>query len=152
MQRIERLRQYVDRRRELIFELVRIYLGLGLFAKGVWFISHMGDVTSLLERSSFQIAGILVIGHLVALAHLCGGAMLAVGLVTRLAAAVQVPVLFGAVFIVNLRQGFFGPDANLELSMLVLFLLMLSVVHGGGRLSADWYLARSFRLHSVEAH
>lgn len=53
-----------------------------------------------------------------------------------LAAAVQVPILVGAVFLVHLREGLFASQ-NLEFALLVLFLLVLTVVHGGGGLSAD---------------
>jgi uncharacterized membrane protein YphA (DoxX/SURF4 family) len=65
--------------------------------------------------------------------------------VTRLAALIQVPVLLGAVFIVHLRQGLFGPGQNLELAVLVLLLLLVSVVHGGGKLSVDHYLREHVR-------
>ena len=149
MNRVKQLKDFVDAHRELIFELVRIYLGLGLFAKGLFFVTHPGDITTLLARTDVPLSiDTMIIGHAVAIAHLCGGVMVAVGLVTRLAAAVQLPILFGAVFLVHLREGFFGADQNLEVALLVLFLLALTVVHGGGRLSVDSYLSRKFELQS----
>jgi uncharacterized membrane protein YphA (DoxX/SURF4 family) len=151
MERVKQLRELVGTHRDLAFELVRIYLGLGLFAKGLYFVTHASDVTALLGRSTVPLSiDTMLIGHYVAMAHLCGGLMVAVGLVTRLAAAVQVPILLGAVFLVHMREGFFGTEQNLELAVLVLFLLGLTVVHGGGRLSVDAYLARKFELQSPE--
>jgi uncharacterized membrane protein YphA (DoxX/SURF4 family) len=82
------------------------------------------------------------VAHLIAFAHLAGGLLLAAGLLTRLAAAVQVPILVGAVFMVHMREGLFGASQNLEFTLLVLFLLVISVVVGGGRLSADYFLAK----------
>ena len=151
MNRVKQLKDFVDAHRELVFELVRIYLGLGLFAKGLFFVTHPGDITNLLARTEMPLSiDTMIIGHAVAIAHLCGGVMVAVGLVTRLAAAVQLPILFGAVFLVHRREGFFGTEQNLELAVLVLFLLVLTVVHGGGQLSVDRYLARKYQLQTLE--
>jgi putative oxidoreductase len=72
-------------------------------------------------------------------AHLAGGALLALGLITRTAAIVQIPALIGAVFFVHLREGLFRTGQSLELSSLVLFLLCVFAVFGGGRLSLDHY-------------
>lgn len=130
--------------KEMIFEPIRIYLGLALFAKGVYFASHIGAVMSLLDQGSLDVPRV-VLAHVIAMAHLCGGLLLAAGLLTRLAAAVQVPILVGAVFFVHLRDGLFGASQNLELASLVLFLLVLSVVYGGGPWSADEFLARRER-------
>lgn len=136
-----RLKAFTERNRDLVFEVIRVYLGLGLFAKGVYFAGHTGAVISLLDRGAVDVPGVML-AHTIALAHLAGGLLVAAGLLTRLAAAVQVPILLGAVFLVHLREGLFGASQNLEFALLVLFLLALTVVYGGGRWSADWFLAR----------
>ena len=132
--------RYLEKNGDLFFELVRIYLGLGLFAKGVYFAGHIGSALKLLEQGQLQTATVLL-AHYVALAHLVGGLLVAAGLLTRWAAGVQVPILVGAVFAVHFREGLFASQ-NLEFALLVLFLLVLTTVHGGGRLSADWALER----------
>jgi len=131
----------MDRWKSRIFEPIRIYLGFGLFAKGVYFAGHLGVVTSMIDQGGIDVPKVML-AHLVALAHLCGGLLLAAGLLTRLAAAVQVPILLGAVFMVHLRDGLFGASPNLEFAALVLFLLLLTVVYGGGPWSADYFLDR----------
>ena len=131
----------LNRNRDLIFEFIRIYLGLGLFAKGVYFASHITVVMALVDRGSLDFPSVML-AHFIALAHLCGGLLLAAGLLTRPAAAIQVPILLGAVFVVHLREGLFGPSQNLEFALLVLFLLVLTLAYGGGRWSADYFLAR----------
>lgn len=148
MERVERLREWVESQRDLTFEIVRIFLGLVLFAQGVYFITHVGDVRTLLDKGGVHLnfTSAVALGHYVALAHLGGGFLLALGMMTRLAAAVQLPVLVGAVFLVHLRTGLFGPGQNLELAALVLLLLGLCVFHGGGRLSVDAYLRRNAQL------
>ena len=44
-----------------------------------------------------------VVAHYVVVAHLLGGFLIAIGLLTRVAVVSQIPVLLGAVFIVNAR-------------------------------------------------
>jgi uncharacterized membrane protein YphA (DoxX/SURF4 family) len=130
---------WADSRRELWLDCVRIYLGLGLFARGLLLITNTPPqfFVDLLQRADqpWLLTGALL--HYVMLAHLVGGALLTVGLLTRLAALIQIPILAGAVFIVHRQDGLFAMGQNLELSALVLFLLVVVVLAGGGRLSLD---------------
>ena len=141
---IARLRR-TDRRRlaALGFDALRFYLGLGLVVRGALFVADPGVVQALLaERGWFWP---VVIGHYVALAHLTGGLLLSVGLYTRLAAAIQLPALFGAVFYVHLHEGLFttGGGQSLEFAALVMVMLLAYAIFGSGRLSVDYLLRKS---------
>ena len=87
-----------------------------------------------------------MIENVVGLAHLAGGLLLALGVVTRLAAAMQLPVVLGAVA-VHAREGLSLANPSLELALLVAFLLVLVIFHGGGKWSVDAWLAREYRAH-----
>jgi putative oxidoreductase len=78
--------------------------------------------------------------HFIAVVHLCGGIMLALGLATRLAAALQVPILFGAVFFIHSQGGLLNVGQSLEFSSLVLALLLVYLTFGSGQLSVDAFL------------
>ncbi len=68
--------------------------------------------------------------------------MLAIGLLTRVAALFQIPILLGAVFSVSLPQMLtLEPRQNLEFAALVLFPTVLVAVRGAGRCSLDYYLS-----------
>lgn len=138
MNRWNRLQGTVEGNRDLGLDLVRIFLGLALFLKGAWFAGHLGVVMSMLNTDFNK----MIVAHLIAMAHFAGGLLLAAGLLTRLSAAVQLPMVLGAIFTVHWREGIFGPSQNLELAVLVAFLLVLFVVVGPGRWSADYVLAR----------
>jgi len=120
-------------------DTVRIYLGIGLFIRGVLIItnSRVTFVTDMLARvgDSWFVGAALL--HYVALAHLVGGAMLMAGVLTRIAAAVQLPILAGALFLIHRREGLMGPGQSLEFSALVLFLLVVVLIAGPGPLSVD---------------
>src|SRR5688572_20796337 len=83
----------------------------------------------------------MIIGHYVAAAHIVGGILLAIGLRTRLAAALQVPVLLGAVFFVHRAEGLLAVGQSLEFAALVLVMLITYALFGAGRVSADHWLA-----------
>ena len=140
MQKLHAFGQWAESHRELWLDLVRVYLGLGLFARGLLLISNSspGFVVNLLERTGqpWLITGTVL--HYVTLAHLVGGAMLTVGFLTRLAALVQIPVVAGAVFFVHRQDGLFAMGQSLEFSALVLFLLVVILCSGAGRYSLDY--------------
>ena len=125
---------------ERVFDLLRIYLGIGLFVRGVLFLSDSSAFMELMEPSASPWLTSVVLIHYVALAHLFGGAMMAVGLLTRLAALVQIPILVGAVALVHFQGGLLAPSQSLEFSVLVLFLLIVVFFYGSGKWSADYYL------------
>jgi uncharacterized membrane protein YphA (DoxX/SURF4 family) len=131
---------WAESHRELWLDCVRVYLGLGLFARGLLLITNTstGYFVDMLQRSghTWLMTGVLL--HYVMLAHFVGGALLALGFFTRIAALVQIPILAGAVFIVHRSDGLFAMGQSLEFSALVLFLLLVFLVSGSGRLSVDY--------------
>ena len=130
---------WAQSRRDLWLDCVRIYLGLGLFARGLLLITNTstGYFVDMLQRSghNWLMTGALL--HYVMLAHFVGGAMLALGFLTRMAALVQIPILAGAVFVVHRSDGLFAMGQSLEFSALVLILLIVFVLGGSGRFSLD---------------
>ena len=129
---------------DLFLDLIRIYLGVGLFWKGIYFASHTDELTGLMEQSGNLWLTTGTVAHLVILAHLAGGFFLAIGLITRLAALVQVPVLAAAVIFVHLPRAFRAIESrqSLEFTALVLVLLIMISIYGGGRFSVDFLLAK----------
>ena len=130
---------WAESRRETWLDCVRIYLGLGLLARGLLLITNTstGYFVDLLQRSGQSWVTTGAILHYVMLAHFVGGAMLTVGFLTRIAAAVQIPILAGAVFVVHRKNGLFAMGQSLEFSALVLFLLVIFLISGAGPLSVD---------------
>lgn len=132
------------------YDLMRAYLGIGLFVRGILFVSQPELVLGYLQDLQGWFLPYALV-HFVAIAHLCGGVMLALGLATRLAAAIQVPILFGAVFLVHSQGGLLDVGQSLEFSGLVLALLLVYLTFGSGRLSVDAFLMRAeSRALSVE--
>jgi putative oxidoreductase len=114
-----------------------------ILIKGIAFTSDTEALRDwMIRNSTFAFSGLMamVVVHTVALAHLVGGALIAMGLVTRLAVVVQIPILLGAVFFVNLTQGFSPLNSELWLSILVLMLLIFFWIAGSGPYSVDHWM------------
>jgi uncharacterized membrane protein YphA (DoxX/SURF4 family) len=146
-----RIIEWIDAHRDVAFDLIRIYLGIGLLVRGWFFILDSSAVMNLLADTGDPTFVSAALVHYVALAHFGGGLLLALGLLTRVAALVQIPVLIGAVFFVHLNDGILAAGQSLEFSALVLFLLVIIFLHGAGRLSLDYYLFQRSDEQAVRA-
>jgi uncharacterized membrane protein YphA (DoxX/SURF4 family) len=138
---MEKLRQFIgwaDAHPKVWLDCVRIYLGLGLFIRGLFIITNTKAdfVQTLIQNMAYPWLITIGLLHYVALAHLIGGLMLMVGLLTRVAAWVQIPVLAGAI-LMHRNEGLMTSGQSLELSTLVLFLLVTFAFAGAGPLSVD---------------
>ena len=71
-----------------------------------------------------------------------GGILIATGLITRWAVIFQIPILLGAVFFVNLPNGFTPINSEPGFSIAVLVLLIFFLFYGSGDFSLDNYLKK----------
>ena len=133
----------VEANRDLCFDLLRIYLGTGLFVKGILFLTDMSSLSDLLMQSGRFQPFTFLLSHYIPVAHIGGGFMMAIGLWTRTAILVNIPVLFGAVFFVYFEKGLFTQNQGLEFTALVFFLLIVLLIWGPGRWSVDSYLDKA---------
>ena len=125
-----------DEHHPRLLDYIRVLLGFVILFKGIYFISHTDELQSILSKSKFPWVS-FIIAHYVALAHLAGGLLIAVGMFTRPAVAFQIPVLLGAVIFINSTKGFFSESSELAFSLMVLVLLVFYFFYGAGYLSVD---------------
>jgi len=136
---------------DVFVDVIRMYLGVALFAKAVQFMQTKNQLMDVIQQGGTGVLGPAFVAHCVILAHLCGGLFLALGLATRIAALVQVPILAGALFLVELpRWGAAEFSGNFELTALVLYLLVVITLFGPGRLSVDAWLERKAKEAAVK--
>lgn len=143
MNLITKIEHWGDTHHPRWIDILRIALGLVILYKGILFISDTDALLRLMENADLQFVN-LGIAHYVAFAHLVGGFLIAIGLVTRFAIIFQLPILLVAVFLVNVQQGFLSVANNLEfgLSLLVLILLIVFLVLGSGKWSIDEWMKK----------
>ncbi len=120
-------------------DALRIYLGIALVIKGVYFIMNMADLEATLGEGLGQ--GQNMIAWSVVFAHVIGGACLALGFVTRVSAAANALILFGAMIVALLGtagdESLFGANVHFQFTSFVFFSLALLVWRGAGPMSLD---------------
>jgi putative oxidoreductase len=138
MNLLEKFEYWGDRHHPKWLDIIRIALGKFLFWKGIDFLRNTSDLISMMElRSPFSGFVIILLGHYVAFAHIIGGFFLTIGMFTRAACLIQIPILLGAVIFVNINatKDAFSPYSELFLSIIVLLLLIYFLIIGNGPLS-----------------
>jgi uncharacterized membrane protein YphA (DoxX/SURF4 family) len=119
-------------------DIFRIVLGAFVTYKGFYFITHMNELHMTASGINVYFAG-MTLAHYVVFAHILGGPLIMVGLFTRIACLIQIPILIGAIVFVNYPKGFLsiGNHMELELSIIILVGLILFMIFGAGRFSID---------------
>jgi len=137
MNLLHRLEHWGDTHHPRWLDIVRVLLGIFLCIKGIEFLSQMSlELDRVASRMTFSPFMLMVVGHYTIFAHLLGGFLLAIGLATRLACIIQIPILIGAV-IFNASEGIWKPYSELSLSIIVLILLVYFLIAGNGRWSFE---------------
>jgi uncharacterized membrane protein YphA (DoxX/SURF4 family) len=146
-----RFREWSRLHPDVFMDAIRIYLGAGLMIKGVYILNNLDQFGRYLEGNAMPF-GILTMSHYIVPAHFAGGLMLLLGFGTRVGAAVQLPLLIGALFYVYMPQfASLELRQDFEFTALVMFLLSVITVHGAGRYSVDHVVLRNYYLHHPEA-
>jgi uncharacterized membrane protein YphA (DoxX/SURF4 family) len=136
---MDRIEHWGDTHHPAWLDMVRIALGVFLFAKGISFISDTTQLSRLVTGLDFHLYTVTAV-HYVAFAHIFGGFMIALGALTRIAAIIQIPILIVAVFFVNVRMGFSYLNSELWLSMITFVLVITFAIVGSGRFSMDEWM------------
>ena len=141
MNLVQRLEHWGDHHHPKWLDLLRIALGIFLCFKGIEFLNNMGNIMSLMDRRfPFGSLTLVIIGHYIVFAHIIGGVLLVLGLLTRFACLIQIPILIGAVVMINFSTEMMRPFSELSLSILILLLLIYFLIIGNGPWSFDYFL------------
>lgn len=128
--------------------VLRLVLGTIFMAHGAQkiFVFGMSAIAGGFGEMGIPLAGVM--GPLVSLAELFGGAALVLGLATRVAGVGLAVTMLGAIVFAHLGAGFFAP-AGYEFPLMLLAASAALVVTGAGGWSVDAVLDR--RLRPLEA-
>lgn len=139
---LTRFQHWNHTNQSVLLLVARILLGIILLLKGIFFISNAELLRQLILDSRFA-AGVGFFAAYVMFAHLFGGVFIIIGLLTRMAALLQIPVLLGAIFFIFPQQGIAQFGSDFILLLIVLILLIYVLFKGGGAISMDDYLKKN---------
>jgi uncharacterized membrane protein YphA (DoxX/SURF4 family) len=132
---ITKLNKYGNSFRVFEPNIARVLIGVFILYKGLTFLQHTNILMEVLNPADAGLTEIFIV-HYVQIGHIVGGLFLISGLLTRIAAIIQIPILIGAV-IVNAQLG----DVNqLVISIAVLSFLFFFTIIGSGKYSMDYNL------------
>lgn len=136
MDTIKKLNKWANSHTSLPLDILRIVLGAFIFYKGMNFSVHTNYLYEILNPLDEWLGTVMIV-HYVTMAHLAGGILIIIGLITRVAVLVQIPALIGAVFI-----NFIGvmDPTNLIAAIVVLLACLFFLVYGSGKHSVDYVL------------
>jgi uncharacterized membrane protein YphA (DoxX/SURF4 family) len=138
---VQRIEHWGDRHHPKWLDIIRIALGVFLCFKGVEFLNNMGTMLNMMTtKLSFGFGSftLMLMSHYIAFAHILGGLLLILGVLTRFACILQIPILLGAIFFINLSPEMYRPFSELFLSILVFLLLVCFLVVGNGPVTLIW--------------
>lgn len=136
MNYIQRLEHWGAAHHPKYMDIVRIALGVFLVFKGIEFATNSSTFSAVMSRQlPFSGLLLLLLSHYIIFAHIVGGFMLAVGLLTRVVCLLQLPILLGALIFVSWDvmehfPGFF-------ITLVILALLVWFCIIGSGPWSLD---------------
>ena len=119
-----------QRSKIVILLIFRAILGIGLFAKGITFLRDKALIESLISETTTP-EKLSFLEFLIPYLHLAGGFFILIGLYTRLAVILQIPIILGAVVLLlkstnNFQQGEF------LFAVIILAMLIIQFFNGDG--------------------
>jgi len=142
-----RMGQWGERHYPKWLSFIRIALGLFLVYKGVQFMMGVEKIQSI-PGGIDSVLYYVMLFHIVIFVHFVGGIFIAIGLYTRLADIIQIPLIIGALLLVSspARMIISGGRIDLILSIVVLALLVVFLIFGSGKFSIDSKRFKNTRL------
>ena len=137
MKALDRVQDWGDRHQFKWLAVLRIMLGLVLVWKGVAFMLNLDVLADFLRETGLtdQIGTsvlLTLLTYAIIGVHIVGGVCIALGVRTRLYCLINLPVLLGAVFLIDFRDNIFKPYSEYWLSILVLIGIVCFFIEGNG--------------------
>lgn len=129
--------------------VLRIVLGVTMLLHGIQ-KAQMGFVGVQAAFTGMGVPGAAVAGPATLVLELVGGALVLLGLGTRVIGALYTLAMLGALALVHLSAGFFAADGGYELVLILAGISLSLVFTGAGAWSVD-RLFPARRLRAVEA-
>lgn len=128
-----------EKHHPLWLDFFRVLLGTVLVWQALYFIVNKSVIVQIVDQYGFGFYT-MTAAHAIIGIHLVGGFLIFFGLLTRFAAAIQLPVLLSNIIFVVIPNGFMSIRPEAELTLIVFALVLLFLFEGSGHYSLDNYL------------
>jgi len=139
---VHRIENWGDTHHPKFIDIVRIVLGAFLLWKGISFMENTEYLKQLItDQTVIDVSPAILMSlvYYVMFAHMVGGILIGVGILTRFGCILQIPIVLGAIFL----SGIFQDAINYMVwpSVAALAALVIFLILGSGPWSLDRYLA-----------
>ena len=138
---LHKIDSWSEKHHPLWLDFFRVLIGIILISQALYFISNKSAVVEIVQLYGFGFYT-MTAAHAIIGIHLIGGILILSGLLTRFAAAIQLPVLICNLLFVVFPSGFMSLKPEAELTLIVFALVVLFLFEGSGEFSLDGYLKR----------
>jgi uncharacterized membrane protein YphA (DoxX/SURF4 family) len=138
MSLLTKIKSWTDNHNPKWLALFRVALGAILLLRGVAFLNNLPELERMINENNLSEYRSLLRNAL-PWVHIAGGFLIIIGIFTRFAAFVQIPVLLAVVFFITNKNGVFAVETDLSFSILILLMLVVFVIEGSGTLSLAGY-------------
>lgn len=128
-----------EKHHPLWLDFFRVLLGTVLVWQALYFVVNKSAIVQIVDQYGFGFYT-MTAAHAIIGIHLLGGVLIFFGLLTRLAAAIQLPVLLCNIIFIIIPNGFMSIRSETELTVVISALVMLFLFEGSGHYSLDNYL------------
>ena len=129
--------------------LIRVAVGATLLLFGVDFLNNHNKFGDLLTANGFTQYN-EIMWNSIPWIHIGGGFLMIIGLFTRFAAFIQVPLLVSSLLFISARKDLFPSVTNLPLTIVLLLLLTVFIIEGSGTLSLAHYFKEEQEYEQAE--
>ena len=136
---LHKIDNWSEKHHPLWLDLFRALLGIVLVWQALHFIVNKSSIIQIVEQYGFGFYT-MTAAHAIIGIHLVGGLLILAGLLTRFAAAIQIPVLICNIIFIIIPNGFMSLRSEAELTIVVFALSLLFLFEGSGHFSLDYYL------------
>lgn len=130
---IQKIERWGDSHHSRYMDIVRVALGIFLCYKAIFFLNNMSALIGLMGNNNmgFKSFNVVFLGQFIVIIHLMGGLLIAIGIHTRLASLIQIPILVGALILMN-NSNVFVTGWDTAIAVITLILLIFFAIIGNG--------------------
>lgn len=136
---LHKIDDWSEKHHPLWLDFFRALLGVILIWQALYFIINKSAVIQIVQQFGFGFYT-MTAAHALIGVHLVGGVLILTGLLTRIAAVLQLPALICNIIFVIIPKGFMTLEPQAELTFIIFALTLLFIFEGSGHFSLDSYL------------
>jgi uncharacterized membrane protein YphA (DoxX/SURF4 family) len=140
---LQRIDRWSEKHHPKWLDIIRIILGIILFIKGIYIIKNATGIISQIENQYNAQYFSMVMIHYIAIANISGGLLIAIGLLTRFAILLQLPILLTALLLTAFPGNLSFSGIEHVTSAFTLLVLLFFLIEGSGPLSVDYILNKN---------